>query len=110
MSGDYLCQCSPEQKAVIRAGIARAVKRRKAGEGYIYVAEVIGKPDAIKIGFSLDPDFRIKTLSFKARLLGYFQATWAAEQYFHRSLSNCRHPDFPRQEIYLRNFLKHGAA
>lgn len=96
---------SPENKAMMSASLKAARARISAGEGFIYVAEVIGT-DAVKIGFSLNPERR---LGPKARLLGYFPASIKAERALHVRLASHRHPDFGL-EVYPRSIFVHGAA
>lgn len=63
--------------------------RVRAGEGFIYVAEVVGA-DILKIGFSLDPEARIKTVwpftREPMRLMGFFPCSLLLEKKLHRLL------------------------
>lgn len=103
-----LDQNSPEHIAIIRRTQRAAAARKMAGEGFMYVAEIIGT-DAIKIGFSLKPESRAVRFGTRARLLGYFPCSWAAERRFHRLHAAERHPAYPGREIYPRSILRHLA-
>lgn len=92
---------SPEILALRNARRRASIARMKAGEGFIYVA-IVG--EYIKIGFSLNPERRVRALGDPgepARLLGFFPGTWAQEKALHRMLNG--HPS--RNEVYKRAIL-----
>ena len=69
-----------------RRKYAATWERIRAGEGFIYVAQ-IENTDLYKIGFSLDPVTRIRRESVPgSRLLGFFPASLLAEKRLHRAL------------------------
>lgn len=83
---------TPESMARKIAGWKAARARAHAGEGFIYVAQIVGS-DMVKIGFSLDPAKRMKGIwcyrwGTKARLLAQIPATWAQEKALHRALDD----------------------
>lgn len=97
----------PEHIAAISAGQKAAFARRQAGEGFIYVC-AIRDTDAIKVGFSLNPENRVLQLGAGVRLLGYFPADVKTERALHVRLRAHRHPDFPRtREVYRREAFSH---
>ena len=85
---------------MIREGQKRAWARVKAGEGFMYVAELTG--GSIKVGFSLDPEHRTRWPAY--RLLGAFRASRAAEHAFHKHMQ-ARLGAKKRTEIYTRQEL-----
>ena len=97
-------QNSPEHIAIIRQTQRVAAARKKAGEGFMYVVEIIGT-DAVKIGFSLTPERRAGNFGSRARLLGFFPCTYATERRFHRLHQDKRHPAFEGREIYPKAIL-----
>lgn len=103
-----ITQNSPEHIAAISAGLARAREKARAGEGFIYVC-AIENSDAIKIGHSLDPEFRAKRHGPSVRLLGFFPATIASERALHRLLKPHRCSGWAAREIYPRSVLVHSA-
>lgn len=94
----------------ISASLARVGARVRAGEGFIYVAEVVDS-DLLKVGFSLDPDDRIKQLRAaygrEFRLLGKIAASRKTELAFHRFLRGRAHG---YREFYPRQFFKADAG
>lgn len=99
---------SPEHIAAISAGQKAAAARRSAGEGFIYVA-AIRDTDAVKVGFSLQPEMRATQLGSGVRMLGFFPASIHAEREFHAAHRSQRHPDFSGQEIYPRSVFAEAA-
>jgi len=98
-------RCSPEHQAALRRGQAAAWKRASAGEGFIYVAAVAGT-DLVKVGFSLDPERRVRDWGGRATLIGQFPASRAAERQFHRL-----HRDHAVEgEFYRRAYFMAEAA
>lgn len=93
----------------IGLGRRRALARIEQGAGFIYVAAVPNS-EAVKVGFSLDPERRIAQLGYEFRLMGCFPASQAAERALHVFLSNRRHPDFSGREIYSRDVFRHAPA
>jgi hypothetical protein len=91
-----------------------AFRRMNAGEGFIYVAEIVGH-DMVKIGFSLNPEFRVRGLTAflpPARLLTYTPGSVTAERQLHRTLAEhaLRLRGSPRRcECYRRSILSHPA-
>ncbi len=97
---------SPENIAMIRDGQRRARARMAAGEGFIYVAEVVGTGN-VKIGFSLNPGERLRWLTKSHRLMGAFPASRAEEHAFHKAMQ--RALGLPkRTEVYSRSALAHA--
>ena len=95
--------------AAARAGRARV----KAGEGYLYVAEMLGT-DVVKLGFSLNPKNRVrKTWSFQfrgstgPRLMAFTPYTFLQERALHRTLRE--HQIGSCGEFYPRSILTHEA-
>jgi hypothetical protein len=89
----------------------RARAKIRAGEGFLYVAEVVGT-GIVKIGFSLDPESRIKTVSpftqEPVRLMGFFPCSLLLEKKLHRLLrphTSAKHGN----EFYPRSILTHEA-
>lgn len=101
---------SPEIRARRLAKWKAGRARAHAGEGFIYVAEMVGT-DVVKIGFSLDPAKRMSSLGFfgKARLLAAVPGTWAQEKELHRTLCAARYGATPFNEFYVRRVLTHEA-
>lgn len=104
----------PDTPEIIAAKKA-ARARIKAGEGFIYVAEVIGQR-RVKIGFSLNPRRRMKMLAYSlqnaVRLIATAPGTLEAEQALHARLSDrqiVRRGAWPRSEIYDLSILSHPA-
>ena len=95
----------PEHRASALRGMRLARASIEPGEGFLYVAELVGA-GAVKIGFSLNPRARVAGLcSRKARehfkLLAFVPATLELEQELHRRLVARRHPKFAeRREFY----------
>lgn len=91
-----------------------AFRRMNAGEGFIYVAEIIDH-DMVKIGFSLTPQARVKGLiAFlpPARLLAFAPGSIREERRLHRELRThaLRLNGSPRpSEVYPRSILSHPA-
>lgn len=90
-----------------------AYARMQAGEGYLYAAEIV-KNDAIKIGFSLNPEKRVRLLrayySSAVRLLAFTPGSLAAERKLHTALRP--HALIHHQgpcETYPRSILSHPA-
>lgn len=88
-------------------------ERLNAGEGYMYVAEIIGT-DRLKVGFSLDPANRVKSLSRNyqgpMRLLGQFPASYSAVRAFHARFSRLQAQHGFTREVYPRSALQKAAA
>lgn len=105
---------SPEQIKSSEAQCAINVRRR-AGEGFIYVAELLGYEGIIKIGHSLTPHARMSQLKvirgdrLRARLLAVTPGTFADEHLLHGALSRHRHPARLGNEYYPRSILTHAA-
>jgi hypothetical protein len=83
---------SPETLARKVERWREGMKRCERGEGFIYLAEIIGA-DVVKIGYSLNPKTRIKQFwmhpsvqGHKARLLATCAGTIQQERAFHRRL------------------------
>lgn len=100
------------QMVHFKRSLRAARARIKAGEGYIYVAELVGH-DAIKVGFSLDPAKRlssVRILGIEPRLMGSFPATLLQEKAFHRAM---RAKALPKEaygsEWYPRSALRQAA-
>lgn len=78
--------------------------RRENGEGFVYVAEMIGT-GLLKIGFSLNPQKRMLALRADYRntfrLLGAFACSNAEERRLHRALARHVTPAL-RREFYRR--------
>lgn len=82
-----------------------------AGEGFIYVAEVVGAP-IVKIGFSLNPENRVRTMwpsqhGKRYALLAKTPGTLKQEQQLHRELSGAEESLW--HEYYHRSILQHPA-
>lgn len=80
----------------------RAARARiKAGDGFLYVAEYTGK-NIIKIGHSLDPERRCKTMApWPVRLLAKTPGSLLDEKRIHRALiqhrlRRCTYEEYPR--------------
>jgi hypothetical protein len=101
---------SPVQAA--RHAAARACIKR--GEGFIYVVDFDGL-DVVKIGFSLDPGARLRTLSeqcrhfARPRLLAKTPASMSVERKLHGKLRQHRSGAGPGTEFYSRSILAHPA-
>lgn len=100
---------NPEYRARVLAAQRKHRARVAAGEGFIYVARVIGKP-IIKIGFSLTPERRVAALrrDYKApsRLLVAVPGTIAQERAIHQSLRGFPRARMPRNiEFYHSSVL-----
>jgi hypothetical protein len=95
---------SPENIAMLREGQRRAWERVKAGEGFMYVAEVVGT-DLLKVGFSLDPDARMRWCGARFRLLGVFPASRNTEHAFHKFMQ-ANLGAAKRSEVYSRSMLE----
>jgi hypothetical protein len=95
-----------------RVWLSRAVKagwaRVKAGEGFIYIAEI--RPDLIKIGHALDPYRRLVQIGMSPtrRLLATMRAPREAEIALHKTLHDFRLPEHG-SEFYPRSILNHPA-
>jgi hypothetical protein len=79
-------------------------------EGFIYLAEVVGR-NAVKIGFSRNPEQRIDHLRRRfrrlhqdrridLRLMGYFPADLRSEKDLHNLLARFRNREFKGHETY----------
>lgn len=99
-------------RASMVCGQRKAAARIAQGEGFLYVAEVVGT-DLIKIGFSLNPKNRIRTLGLrgrgKARLVASVRGTLHQEKTLHTKLRHARMPyaAFDSREFYPRSVLEH---
>ncbi len=98
---------TPEHQAVLRAALGAVWRRMKAGEGFIYVAERVGT-DLIKVGFSLNPEHRMRKFSRTLRLMGYFPASRSAEHAFHKAFR--AYSASLGREYYRRSVLAHLIA
>lgn len=101
---------SPESLALRNTRRKDSIARMHAGDGFIYVAEIVGT-DIIKIGFSLNPEKRVpkvdcRAWGSRARLLGVIPGTWAQEKALHRALNGHR----SRNEYYPRSLFLQVAA
>jgi hypothetical protein len=105
---------SPETLALRTQRWRAARDRMKAGEGFIYVAEVIGT-DVIKIGFSLTPETRAPKAYLnwcpvrggRTRLVAKVRGSWEQEKDLHHAL--CDGGDALGGEYYHRSILTHPA-
>lgn len=92
---------------------AAARARIRAGEGFIYLAEIVGL-DLLKIGFSLCPENRIGQLFIEyhrhapIRLLAKVPGTLSDEMRLHGALRPCRAPYYG-DETYPLSILTHPA-
>lgn len=103
----------PEYRERTVAGARAGRARVKAGEGFLYVAEMIGA-DVVKIGFSLNPRRRVRKSEYfewrgssGPRLLAFVPFTLLQEKALHRTLRG--HADSLGSEIYRRSILTHEA-
>lgn len=105
---------SPDYRAKRAAGHARAMERIIRGDGFLYVAEVLGT-DEIKIGHALDPERRMASIwsdhGKRCRLLRCMPAELSVERRLHRRLSRfLRRPlQGINLEFYPRSILSHDA-
>ncbi len=93
----------------------RAWDRMHAGEGFLYIASVDGRPH-YKIGFSLNPRGRMRQLGQtergKCTLLAFMPGSRADEKKLHKALVDCAifpRPDFRYSERYPRSVVDHPA-
>lgn len=104
----------PAYRAARAAGHARGMARVKAGEGFLYLAEVVGT-DEIKIGHALDPKARMAGLRadyFKiCRLLKTMPGPLMMERALHYKLRRFlgRPLQGVKLEFYPRSVLSHPA-
>lgn len=98
------CWQNPVYRERRRISRTRALERIRAGEGFIYVAEVVGG-SLIKIGFSLKPKARVATLARKCRLLATVAASLTQEKALHQTLKGLGRGG----EYYPRSILSHPA-
>ena len=103
----------PAYRAATSAGHKRSMDRIQAGEGFLYVAEVIGDPATIKIGHALDVSARVSSLKadyfMDFRMLASMPAPLTLEKRLHRRL---RWAGFGKTrgrktEFYPRAVLQH---
>lgn len=104
---------NPEYRASCLAGQRRQRARIAAGEGFVYVARVVGRP-AIKIGFSLQPKRRMGPMSrefgVKVRLLAFMPGSINDERALHSALRDCPRPRVARNgEFYDLSAFDHEA-
>lgn len=88
----------------------RARDRIRAGEGFIYIAAIGG--GLIKIGFSLNPEKRVKdrNVGGRARLLATIPGSMYEEIALHKTLRPCRADKKQRcGERYPASILSHEA-
>lgn len=105
-------QNSPGHLAAMRASLLVTRTRMARGEGYLYVAELLAAEDVVKIGFSLDPERRVRALEPAARLLAHTPCTIEGERAIHRALKQhqiTHHNRIRRSELYPRSILSHPA-
>lgn len=93
----------------------RARDRIRAGEGFLYVAQLINEPDVVKIGFALDPAKRVGSLGADAKtpatLLAAIPSTFAQECALHKKLRlhAVKRSRSRLSEYYPRSILSHPA-
>lgn len=99
----------------MRAGRAAAQARLNAGEGFLYVARVLGT-NIVKIGHALDTTKRMKSLKadygFEFELMASVPAHFVTERRLHRRLRKHRHNGGSRNsctEMYHISILAHEA-
>lgn len=88
-----------------------ARQRIKAGEGFVYLAE-FDASDIVKIGFSLNPARRVRTMNFlgwKAKLIAAVPGGMRVEKAVHRALLRGEHST-RYGECYRRSALNHPAV
>jgi hypothetical protein len=115
-AGDIASQwADPNARARLVAGKLRAVERMQAGEGFIYLAEIIDR-DMVKIGFSLNPRRRMSHHHLREhgtpRLMATVPGTILQERQLHQALK--AHQIAPRHgwrasEYYPISILIHSA-
>lgn len=103
----------PAYRAMRIAKRQVAMARIRAGEGFMYLAEVAGT-NVIKIGFSLNPEIRVKAAyslqpNTRLRLLASFPASLPTEQALHRILGDEARTGYG-SEYYFRSVLRHPAV
>ena len=103
----------PVYCAATSEGHRRSMDRVRSGEGFLYVAEIVGEPETIKIGHALN--LAARTVSLKAdhskefRMLASVPAPLSVERRLHRRL---RRAGFGKTtgnktEFYPRAVLQH---
>lgn len=97
-----------------RHDLCRATWQRiRAGEGFLYAAEAVGS-DLIKLGFSVNPKQRMRSLHVQLplgtqpRLLAFTPYTLQQEQALHKELIGLQALR-SYAELYPRSILSHPA-
>lgn len=96
----------PGPAEAIKAGQRRGMERLLNGEGFIYLAEVIGHYPIVKVGHALDANKRMQTLAtdtygkFQFRLLKATPGHFEDERYIHRRLFRRRWRGTHHREYY----------
>lgn len=102
---------SPESLALRNERRKASMARIRNGEGFIYLAEVVGRR-AVKIGFSLKPAERARKATpirgGKVRLIAFVPGSIAVERALHKTLREYT-IDSLGNEFYPRSILSHPA-